>query len=289
MKLVSFSHDARHSFGVATDSGIIDIGAKLTDKYKDVRDVLSRGGLADVAAASSGVESDFNFDEVSFERPVRFPEKIICVGVNYQNRNDEYKDNSSKQRYPSIFMRTPGSLVGHHAPLVKPPESDKFDYEGEIVIVIGKGGRRIPQSDAATHIAGLTVMNEGSIRDWLRHAKFNVTQGKNFERSGSIGPWITTTDEVIDKLGGFDNLDIKTIVNGDVRQSDNTSNLEFPFGYLISYVSTFTTLKPGDIIATGTPTGAGASMDPPVFLKPGDQVVVQVEGVGELINSVVDE
>ncbi len=289
MKLVSFSHDARHSFGVATENGIIDLAARLPDRYTDMRDVLTRDGLSDFSKLIEGVDSDFRFDEVSFERPVRFPEKIFCVGVNYRDRNDEYRDNSTKQQYPSIFMRTPGSLVGHHAPLVKPPESDKFDYEGEIVIVIGKGGRRIPKSDAVGHIAGLTVMNEGSIRDWLRHAKFNVTQGKNFERSGAIGPWITTIDDVTDTIGSLDNLSIKTLVNGEVRQDDNTANLEFSFSYLISYISTFTTLKPGDIIATGTPTGAGASMEPPVFLKPGDQINVRVEGVGELINSVVDE
>jgi len=289
MRLVSFSHDASHSFGVATDDGIFDMGARLGDRYHDLRDVLSRGGLGEIAADIKGSVTDYAFDEISFERPVRYPEKIICVGVNYKNRNDEYRDNSEKQAYPSIFMRTPESLVGHHAPLVRPPESNKFDYEGEIVIVIGKSGRRIPESDVHQHIAGLTIMNEGSIRDWLRHAKFNVTQGKNFERSGSIGPWITTTDEIVDRLGGLNQLSIRTTVNGDIRQEDHTANLEFSFEYLVSYISTFTGLKPGDIIATGTPTGSGASMVPPTFLKPGDRICVDVEGVGQLINTVVDE
>lgn len=289
MRLLSFSHDAKQSFGVATDNGIIDVGSRLGDRYQDLRDVLSRGGVGEIASEAKDTIADYRFDEVSFERPIRYPEKIICVGVNYKNRNDEYRDNTTKQAYPSIFMRTPGSLVGHHAPLVKPPESDKFDYEGEIVIVIGKPGRRIPQSEVHQHIAGLTIMNEGSVRDWLRHAKFNVTQGKNFERSGSIGPWITTIDEITDRLGSLDQLSIRTTVNDDVRQQDHTSNLEFSFEYLVSYISTFTGLKPGDIIATGTPTGAGASMVPPVFLKPGDQICVDVEGVGQLINTVVDE
>jgi len=289
MRLVSFSHDAKHSFGVATDDGIIDVGTRLGERYQDLRDVLNRRGLSDIATGIQNASCDYRFDEIAFERPILYPEKIICVGVNYKDRNDEYRDNTPKQTYPSIFMRTPESLVGHQAPLLRPPESDKFDYEGEIAIVIGKAGRRIPESEAHQHIAGLTIVNEGSIRDWLRHAKFNVTQGKNFERSGSIGPWIATADEITDRLGSLSQMSIRTTVNGDLRQEDHTSNLEFSFEYLISYISTFTGLKPGDIIATGTPTGSGASMEPPVFLKPGDRICVEVEGVGQLTNTVVDE
>ena len=169
--------------------------------------------------------------------------------------------------------------------MVRPPESHKLDYEGEIVIVIGKGGRRIPKESALDHIAGLTLMNEGTLRDWVRHAKFNVTQGKNFDKSGVIGPWMMTADEVSD----YKNLRIETRVNGEVRQSDNTSNLMFPFDYIISYLSTFMTLKPGDMISTGTPNGAGHRFDPPVYLKPGDTVEVEAAGVGILKNGVEDE
>ena len=166
-----------------------------------------------------------------------------------------------------------------------PPESNQLDYEGEIVIVIGKDGRRIKESEAHKYVAGLTIMNEGSVRDWLRHAKFNVTQGKNFERSGSIGPWLVTTDE-LDPMG---ELSLRTVVNGEERQNDKTSNLMFPFRYLISYLSTFYRLKPGDIIATGTPNGAGARFEPPKYLKHGDVVEVEVPGIGILRNRVETE
>jgi len=212
------------------------------------------------------------------------PEKIICIGVNYVNRNEEY-DDTTLPPYPSVFMRTPGSLVGHLQPIVRPPESTHFDYEGEIAIIIGKPGRRISEDQAEDHIAGLTVLQEGSVRDWMRHGKFNVTQGKNFDRSGAVGPWMVTADE----FEGYGNLTVTTRVNGEQRQHDSTANLLFSFSYLISYLSIFMTLKTGDIITTGTPTGAGARFDPPRFLVPGDTVEVEVPGVGLLRNHVVDE
>ena len=168
---------------------------------------------------------------------------------------------------------------------MRPPESDQLDYEGEIAIVIGREGRRIPQEAAANHIAGLSLINEGSIRDWLRHAKFNVTQGKNFERSGSFGPWMVTADEFSDYL----NLPIRTEVNGEDRQRDTTASLLFPFTYLISYLSTFMRLKPGDVISTGTPNGAGARFDPPKFLCPGDVVEIDSPKIGKLTNGIIDE
>ena len=182
-------------------------------------------------------------------------------------------------------MRTPGSLVGHLEPLWNPPESEQLDYEGEIVLVIGKAGRRIAAADAWQHVAGLSLMNEGSVRDWLRHSKFNVTPGKNFERSGSFGPWLATADEFRDGQ----ELHLTTRVNGEVRQDDTTANLIFPFARLISYLSSFMRLLPGDVIATGTPTGAGARFDPPKYLKAGDVVEVQVAGIGTLSNAVLDD
>jgi 5-carboxymethyl-2-hydroxymuconate isomerase len=182
-------------------------------------------------------------------------------------------------------MRTPDSFTGHGHPLIRPPESEQLDYEGEIGVIIGRGGRRIPEDQAERHIAGLTVINEGSVRDWLRHAKFNVTQGKNFVQSGAIGPWMVTADE----FSGFDDLRVQTRVNGELRQDDTTANLMFPFRYLISYLSTFFLLKPGDVIATGTPNGAGARFDPPRYLKPGDVVEVSVTGVGLLRNGIADD
>ena len=182
-------------------------------------------------------------------------------------------------------MRTPESLVAHGGNLVRPPESHQLDYEGEIVIVIGKAGRRIKPENIRDYIAGLTIMNEGTIRDWLRHAKFNVTQGKNFNASGALGPWMVTADE----FPNFNDLSVETRVNGEVRQQDNTDNMIFNFEYLLPYLSSFMEFKPGDVIATGTPTGAGTYFDPPKWLVPGDVVEVEVGGIGTLSNTVVDE
>jgi 5-carboxymethyl-2-hydroxymuconate isomerase len=212
-------------------------------------------------------------------------EKIVCIGINYGNRNEEYKDGAEAPRYPSVFMRTPGSLVGHREPIVRPPESEQLDYEGEIVLVIGREGRRIAERDAWEHVAGLSLMNEGTVRDWLRHSKFNVTPGKNFERSGSLGPWLVTTDEI----GPDTELHLTTRVNGELRQDDTTANLIFPFVRLIAYLSSFMRLMPGDLIATGTPIGAGARFDPPKFLRAGDVVEVEVAELGHLSNPIVDE
>jgi len=218
--------------------------------------------------------------------PVPDHEKIICVGVNYVNRNEEYQDGSDLPKYPSIFLRTRESMVGHLQPICRPPESEQLDYEGEIAMVIGKEGRRISQECAHEHVAGLTVLNEGSVRDWLRHSKFNVTQGKNFEASGSCGPWMVTNDVFQE---GYDNLRVTTRVNGETRQDDTTDRLLFSFRYLVSYISTFMRLKPGDVISTGTPGGAGARSNPPRFLKPGDIVEVEAPGIGLLRNTVIDE
>jgi 2-keto-4-pentenoate hydratase/2-oxohepta-3-ene-1,7-dioic acid hydratase in catechol pathway len=184
-----------------------------------------------------------------------------------------------------MFMRTPRSFVGHNAPLVRPRASAQLDYEGELVLVIGKAGRHIAESAALDHIAAVTLCNEGTIRDWVRHAKFNVTQGKNFDSTGSLGPWLVPyTDEK-----QIADIRLTTRVNGETRQDDRTGRLTFGFRYLINYISTFTTLAAGDVIVTGTPTGAGARFDPPRYLKPGDVVEVEAENIGVLRNGVVDE
>jgi 5-carboxymethyl-2-hydroxymuconate isomerase len=230
-------------------------------------------------------KADCDLTSLKFLPTLFDPQKIICVGVNYENRNEEYKDGSEPPRHPSLFMRSPDSFTGHGSPLIRPKESDQLDYEGEIAIVIGRGGRRISERDALNHIAGLTLMNEGTLRDWVRHAKFNVTQGKNFDRSGSVGPWMVTADEI----GSFADIPLKTTVNGEIRQDDNTGNMRFPFAKLISYISSFAALHPGDLIATGTPVGAGARFSPPRYLKPGDVVEVFSPSIGALRNSVADE
>ncbi|HJP11087.1 MAG TPA: fumarylacetoacetate hydrolase family protein [Arenicellales bacterium] len=283
MKLTSFYIGDRSSYGIVTDTGVIDLGC-LPDAPDNLRQALSQLGVDGVKALGHNLSADHALGDIAYERPIVDPEKIICIGVNYVNRNEEY-DDTTLPPYPSVFMRTPGSLVGHLQPIVRPPESTHFDYEGEIAIIIGKPGRRISEDQAEDHIAGLTVLQEGSVRDWMRHGKFNVTQGKNFDRSGAVGPWMVTADE----FEGYGNLTVTTRVNGEQRQHDSTANLLFSFSYLISYLSIFMTLKTGDIITTGTPTGAGARFDPPRFLVPGDTVEVEVPGVGLLRNHVVDE
>ncbi len=284
MKLASYNHGGRQSWGVVSDDQrLIDVRPRLP-RYHTLLDVLRADALGEVREAIIDVRPDFKISEVELLPPVVAPEKILCIGVNYANRNEEYKDNSDLPKYPSMFFRTPGSFVGHGQNLIRPPESEQLDYEGEIVLIIGKECHRIASSQAAEHIAGYTLCNEGTIRDWLRHAKFNVTQGKNFDRSGSIGPWMVTADEI--EYGKP--MHLTTKVNGEIRQDDTTANLIFDFGALLSYITIFTTLKPGDMIVSGTPTGAGARFDPPKWLKPGDVIEVSVPEIGTLTNGVAD-
>ena len=282
MRFLSFSANTGPSWGVATDKGLIDLGARFGGSLQQL---LRDGGLADMMQRAAGLEPDVDPKAIHYLPPITTPEKIACIGVNYANRNSEYRDGSDDPEWPSLFMRTIDSFTGHGQPLWRPPESEQLDYEGEIVLVIGKSGHRIPQDQALDHIAGLTLMNEGTLRDWVRHAKFNVTQGKNFVHSGSIGPWLVTADE----FAAFDDLTLSTRVNGERRQHDTTANLMFPFAYLISYLSTFFILKPGDLISTGTPLGAGARFDPPKYLVPGDVVDIEVPGIGLLRNGVIDD
>jgi 2-keto-4-pentenoate hydratase/2-oxohepta-3-ene-1,7-dioic acid hydratase in catechol pathway len=285
MRILSFRTDDYASWGVVKDGGIVDVGKLLGSKIDTLGDALRAGALPRVRELAETREPSVSLDEIHYLPTVPDPEKIVCIGINYGNRNAEYKDSEPPPKYPSVFMRTPGSLVGHGERIVRPPESEQLDYEGEIVLVIGKSGRRIAETDAWSHVAGLSLMNEGSVRDWLRHSKFNVTPGKNFERSGSFGPWLVTADELRESA----ELHLTTRVNGDVRQDDTTANLIFPFARLIAYLSSFMRLLPGDIIATGTPTGAGARFDPPKYLNAGDVVEVHVPEIGTLSNQVVDE
>lgn len=279
MRLITFNGDR---VGAVTGDGVFDLTKR--GGWPSVRALLASDELARAATMLAG-EPDHRFDDVDLELPLPDPPRIFCVGVNYLNRNEEYRDGSDAPTYPSLFMRSPLSFSPPGEALLIPPESEQFDYEGEIVLVIGRAGRRIAAADAMDHVAGLTVMNEGSVRDWIRHGKFNVTQGKNFERSGSYGPWIETALDTIDPT----DLRIETRINGEVRQNDTTASMAFPFSRIIEYISTFTSLIPGDVIATGTPTGAGARFDPPKWLKPGDLVEVEVEGVGVLRNHVESE
>ena len=286
MRFITYQKADVISWGavVEADNGQLLV-ADLGDKAESLKAAIEQDLLSGLSIDESTAE--VALDDVTLLPPITAPEKIICIGVNYANRNAEYKDGSEAPKFPSVFMRTPDSLTGHDLPLIRPPESHQLDYEGEIVVVIGKGGRRIAEEDAYSHIAGLTVMNEGTLRDWVRHAKFNVTQGKNFLHSGAVGPWMVSADQFTAE--DYEDMRVTTTVNGEVRQNDTTASMMFPIAYIISYLSTFYTLKPGDIIATGTPNGAGARFDPPKYLAPGDIVEVEVQGVGKLSNGIADE
>ncbi len=283
-RLATVSINGKTEFGAIVDAGFISLSADFP-QWTGLREVIEAGALQQVADAADAREVTHANDEFTYQIPVTNPEKIICVGVNFPARNAEYKDGKDAPDNMSLFIRFPRSFTGHQQPLTRPQASDKLDYEGEIAVVIGKGGRHIKQAEALDHIAALTLCNEGTLRDWVRHAKFNVTQGKNFDGSGAMGPWLVPFKD----HKQITDAGLSTRVNGEQRQHDRTSRMLFPVARQIEYISTFTTLVPGDIIVSGTPTGAGARFDPPIFLKPGDVIEVEAEGIGILSNGVVDE
>ncbi|CAL8968737.1 MULTISPECIES: fumarylacetoacetate hydrolase family protein [Rhodoplanes] len=285
MRLASYITHGRSGFGAVVGNGVVDMRLRMGPRFPTLLDVLREGALDELRAGAAGVRPDYPLADVRFLPPVVGPEKIICVGVNYTGRSGEFQDPAEDSKFPNLFFRAPGSLVGHLQPLVRPRESEQLDYEGEIALVIGRRGRRIPVEEALAYVAGYTLCNEGTVRDWLRHGSRNITPGKNFDASGSLGPWIVTADEI----DPGQPLRLTTRVNGELRQDATTAAMIFGFAELIAYVSTFTTLVPGDVIVTGTPVGAGARFEPPRWLEPGDVVEIAVPEIGVLRNEVVDE
>jgi 2-keto-4-pentenoate hydratase/2-oxohepta-3-ene-1,7-dioic acid hydratase in catechol pathway len=283
-RLASYSVDGQSFYGAVKGDDIIDLSPHFP-QYPTLREVIADNALEQLIAKSATLVANRQTEDIIWQIPIPRPEKIICVGVNFPDRNAEYKDGKEAPKNMSLFPRFARSFVGHNVPLTRPKASDQLDYEGEIVVIIGKGGRHIAERDAYDHIAALSLCNEGTIRDWVRHAKFNVTQGKNFDGSGAIGPWLVP----FRASHQLEDARLTTRVNGELRQDDRSSRMIFSFAKEIAYISTFTTLVSGDIIITGTPTGAGARFDPPQFLKPGDVIEVEAEGIGILRNGVVDE
>ncbi|CUJ83232.1 Ureidoglycolate lyase [Shimia thalassica] len=282
MKLATIRADNAQLYGAILEDGFVNLTPDFP-QWPTLYDAISAGGfdqLLSMAEGRTATHTDFTYEMVLPNAP-----RILCVGVNFPDRNAEYKDGSAQPKYMSLFPRFASGFTGHGQNLVRPPENHTLDYEGEVAIVIGKSGRRIAAENAYDHIAALTLCNEGTIRDWVRHAKFNVTQGKNWDRSGAIGPWLVPFTDP----SQLDDARIITRVNGEVRQDDVLSRMMFPIREEIAYISTFMTLQPGDIIVTGTPTGAGARFDPPRYLKPGDVVEIEVNGIGTLTNGVEDE
>jgi 2-keto-4-pentenoate hydratase/2-oxohepta-3-ene-1,7-dioic acid hydratase in catechol pathway len=285
MHLATYNIRGRSSFGVAVGEGIVDLRPRLAPKYTSVIDVLRAGALNEVKSVVAGVRPDFSLSEVEFLLPVPGTEKILCIGVNYANRDAELTTagGNAEAKYPSMFFKPPNSFVAHNAPILRPPESEQLEYEGEICLVIGKTGRRIPKERALEHVAGITMCNEGTIRDWIRHGRFNVTQGKAWDSTGSMGPWMTTEVDLSKPLH------ITCKINGEVTQDDTSDHMIFGFVDILSYVSTFMTLKPGDIICTGTPTKLNQKDGERKWHKAGDTFEMHVPEVGTLKNTVKDE
>lgn len=273
--------DGTASYGVIEGTQVRDVGA-LQGIYPDLRAALTASALPEVAAAAASAETVYDLAEVRLHSPLPNPDKLICIGLNYMSHIIE--TGREKPAYPSIFTRYPGSVVGHDVPLIAPTASEKFDFEGELAVVIGTPGRHIAAADAMDHVAGYSCFNDGSIRDYQRHTT-QFWAGKNFDRSGSMGPWLVTADALQDPAAQM----MQTRLNGTVMQSTLISDLAFGIPELISYLSTVTMLLPGDIIATGTPSGVGLFREPPVFMKPGDVVEVDISGIGVLSNTIEAE
>src|ERR1700722_17284908 len=283
MRLASYIARGRTSFGAVVGDGVVDFRVRFGSRFATLGDLIRADAIAGGRAGVTGGGARFPLPAIELLPPLLAPEKILCIGINYANRNADFND-PDVPKYPSMFYRAPGSLVGSGQSLVRPKVSEQFDYEGEIAMVIGREGRHIAKEDALSYIAGYTLCNEGTVRDWLRHGKFNVTQGKNFDKSGSLGPLTVTADEIDPAKP----MHISVKLNGEVTQDDDTSHMIFSFADIIAYVTTFMTIKPADVIVAGTPVKKSRS-DPPRWLKPGDIVEVTSPELGTLRNTVVDE
>ncbi|WP_276893954.1 fumarylacetoacetate hydrolase family protein [Frischella perrara] len=279
MKLVSYLVSGRASFGLLTQHGIIDLGKKLGDKYTDLKSLLAdEKGLA-IAKTYLNDPSDIDEKDITYLPVIPNPNKILCVGMNYAEKRAEFNETSSA---PTLFVRFPDSQTGHKTNIIKPAITNELDYEGELAIVIGKSGFRIKQEDALSYVAGYSCYMDGSIRDW-QYTWF--TAGKNWPSTGAFGPCLTTTDEIPDPKA----LTLVTYLNGQEMQRDSVNNLVHTVPELISYISTFTHLSPGDVILTGSPGGVGKKRNPPIFMKDGDKIEVEITGIGRLTNYVVAE
>jgi 2-keto-4-pentenoate hydratase/2-oxohepta-3-ene-1,7-dioic acid hydratase in catechol pathway len=282
VKLVSFVSAGRDSYGVVKDSGVIDLGLRLGDRWPALRALLAGGGFAEAQRVARDASPDLPLEGLELGPVIPDPDKIICVGLNYRDHVEETGRTVTEK--PALFARFAGCQVGHLRPMVKPKVSDEFDYEGELAVVIGKAGRHIPAERAPEHVAGYSCYNEGSIRDWQRHTS-QYLAGKNFAGTGAFGPWLVTADEIPDPS----RLTLETRLNGQVVQHTTTDLMITPVPGLIAYISTILPLLPGDVIVSGTPGGVGVKRNPPLFLRPGDVVEVEISGIGVLRNPVVAE
>jgi 2-keto-4-pentenoate hydratase/2-oxohepta-3-ene-1,7-dioic acid hydratase in catechol pathway len=282
MKLTSFERQGRAGFGAVVDGGIVDLGALFGGRHADLKSLLEAGAVAEAARLVQGRGADFALQDATLLPVIPNPGKIWCCGLNYHEHVQETNREVTEQ--PTFFLRVADSQVGHGQPIVRPRESTQLDYEAEIAVVIGLGGRRIAEADVGRHIAGYACYNDGSVRDWQRHTSQWVP-GKNFWRTGGFGPWMVTADEI--PFGT--SMSVVTRLNGEEMQRATTEMMIHSIARQVAYVSTIAPLRPGDVIVTGTPGGVGARRKPPVWMKAGDVVEIEVDRVGVLRNPIVDE
>lgn len=283
MKLISFEHSGKASFGAIVNEQVVDLGRHFQGRFATLRDLLT-AGLQEIGDLSH-IPPSCTLSDVKLLKPITNPEHIWCLAVNYADHHKEVESAGRVQelpKFPAVFARFNDSFAAQGEELWHPQVSEQFDYEGELAVVIGKGGYRISQDNAFDHVAGYTILNDGSVRDWQFHTR-QITPGKNFYRSGSIGPWIVTADEIGDPYS----LRIETRLNGKVLQSDPAGLMLHKIPRFIEYVSTIAPLQPGDILATGTPSGVGFSRNPPIWMQAGDVCEISIDKIGTLHNKVI--
>lgn len=280
MRLASYTYRGIASYGAVVGDGICDLGSRLGARFPDLRSLLAGDGLAEAARVAT--KGDVSLADIGWLPVIPNPDKILCVGLNYRAHIEEV--GRRIEPHPAIFVRLAASQTGHRGPIVRPRASTQLDYEGELAVVIGRGGRHIPASRALDHVAGYSIYNDGSVRDWQRHTH-QYTPGKNFVSTGGFGPWLVTADKIPDAA----RLELSTRLNGTRVQHSSVSDLLFGIEDIVSYLSAFTGLTAGDVVVTGTPSGVGAARKPPLWMKAGDVVEVEISGIGTLVNHVVDE
>ena len=284
MRLVSYTRGGKDGYGAVVGEGVVDLGTRLGGRHGDLKAVLAAAALGELRPLAEREEPDFALTEITYRLPITSPDKILCVGRNYRAYHEVQEMDGDGPKWPSIFARFTSSFVAHGEAILKPTDGEQLDYEGELAVIIGKRGRHIAPADALSHIAGYCCLNEGSLRDWAGRGTQNCP-AKNFYHSGSIGPYLVTAEEVPDPT----KLHITTRLSGEVRQDGGTDLMIFDIPYVISHISRFTWLEPGDVIATGSPGGSAIEMDPPQWMKIGDVLEVEISGIGTLANPVVAE
>lgn len=281
MKLASFAIGGRASWGLVKAASVIDLGGVSGDRLTDLKAVIAANGYAELEASAAKAD-EIAIGQIEWLPLIAQPGKILCVGHNYETHRLE--TGRAKVGNPSIFTRFADTLTAHQAPIIRPAVSTSLDFEAELAVIIGKGGRAIAQADAMDHIAGLTCANDASVRDWQWHTQ-QFTPGKNFPNTCPLGPWMVTLDEMVE----FEAVSVESRLNGQVMQRATLADLIFPLPVLIAYISTFTPLSPGDVILTGTPGGVGAKREPPIWMQPGDLIEVEISQVGLLSNRIQAE